>query len=288
MVKKTVHIIFSGLVFLMMESCQKSIYIQVQKQYPPLQEQAGFVFFEKEDTTDLTGEEIIGEIEINKGMAAGCAYESVVAFAKTKAKSMGANALKIYETRPPDIWIDPCHKIKAKAYRLKNVSQYEKEISWHKGRKLEIRDFKGSTKERPFLAATSTQLRLNWIKNPLNNFATCSVEAWFSCHNSYFKLNADSVETLVHEQFHFDIAELHARILVKRIADEINDINELQLKAQKLLNEISSDLQLMQDKYDSEVYPDPAKQVVWNKKIKDALEEWNAQEIKQVKIKIKA
>ncbi len=286
--KTAVHIISFGLVFLLMTGCQQGIFISQQKEYPPLPEEEGFVVFLKDDTTDLTGGEIVGEIILKRGMSAGCAYDLVVDFAKNKAKGMGANALKIYETRPPDIWIDPCYKIKAKAYRLNNLSEYEQEISWHPKRKLTIGDFKGSKEDRPFLAVTSSQIRLRWVQYPTEKYATCIAEAWFSCQNSYFTEHTDSVETLAHEQLHFDITELHARKLVKRIADEIKDLADLQVKGQKLLDETYSSMGVMQDKYDSEVYPDPAKQAIWSQKIRDELEAMKMYEIKQVKIKIKA
>lgn len=246
----------------------------------------GFVVFQSNDTLSLNGLTHIGTIDVRRGYVAGCSYDAVLDFIESKARALGANAIKIIEVRPPDIWVDPCHKIKAEAYRIPNISNYEREIIWDKARKLEIKDFKGSTENRPFMAATSSTFRAKSWGVPYKKYGMFEVAAVFYCRNSYFKNTPDSIATLAHEQVHFDITELYARKLVQRVQEKQFRFEDLNTKMQPIVDELSNELQQLNDKFDSEVYPDPSKEPKWQEFIKLELEKMAAFENKQLQIKM--
>lgn len=269
----------------LLTACSPKIVVKEMAKYSKREAYEGLIIFAQNDTTDLTKAEQIGDIQIkDPGLALNCDYEIVLNLAKSKALELGANALYIYEHQSPNLW-SSCDRIKAKALRFKNIKPYEKEIIWDARRKLMIADFKGSVLDRPFRAATSSTFSYKTWGRPIDGYATFTVETYFNCTNSYFKMHSDSTMVLQHEQLHFDITELHARKFVKRISTEIKSTKDLNTVGETILKEISNELHIYQDKYDSEVYSDRTKQSLWNETVKIALETYKAYEGKKAKIK---
>jgi hypothetical protein len=271
---------------MLLQSCNKGILINTLTTSTVVEAHEGFVVFQPNDAPDLASATHVGTVDVRRGFVAGCNYEAVLDFVKSKARAMGANAIKIIEVRPPDIWVDPCQKIKAEAYKIGDISSLEREIIWHKARKLKIRDFKASTENRPFVAATSSTFRAKSWSVPYKKYGMFEVEAVFFCRNSYFKNDPDSIATLAHEQIHFDITELFARRLVQRVQEKQISFEDLNTKVQPIVDELSNELQQLNDKFDSEVYPDPSKEAKWQEFIKLELEKMAAFENKQLQIKM--
>lgn len=145
-------------------------------------------------------------------------------------------------------------------------------IIWKTDSLLRPEDFKAKPK-------SNGPLGLSYVgylcyTNEANGELILNVEAIFVKSKSYIVKNTEYV--LKHEQIHFDIAELHARRLRKRI-DEVdfkkiksvqNEINKLQDKTVKEYNKEQADY----DK-DTEHGLNAAKQKVWNEKIQAAIKE---------------
>lgn len=100
------------------------------------------------------------------------------------------------------------------------------------------------------------------------------IEALFIKSKSYITKYSEYV--LRHEQIHFDICELYARVLRQRFS-EINfkSVKNLQSESTKLYNKVTSELYKEQDKYDKDTEHglNSAKQKVWEEAIQNRLKE---------------
>lgn len=240
------------------------------------------------DTTTFDINQKIGKIEIkDSGLSTNCDFMDVKSLAKKEALKMGGNCYVITEHREPNKW-STCHRIKADVYFIDNPEAYEYEIEWNEKRRLKIEDFKGSTNKRPFTAATASSFRYSiTTKTGYSKNYTIKATTFFDCETSYFKRTERNSAVLAHEQIHFDISELYARKFLIRMEKEAKNINEALAIHRNILDEISKELQLKQDEYDSEVYPDPSKQKEWNNWIKHELNNTNLYKDKTIHIKNK-
>ncbi len=199
-----------------------------------------------------------------------CDYETVVNLAKTEAQKMGANCLKIYEHREPNAFSSTCHRIKAKAYKIKDISPYETQIIWNAQRRLKLKDFKGTIENRPFEAATYSGIK--YYARALHGKIIINVEAQFNCLNSYFKGSNDVEDVLEHEQGHFDMTEIYARKLRKLFTEQISSVKDFETMHEALYKRNFNELQLAQDRYDSQIYKDGSLQQQWTNQIQQDLE----------------
>lgn len=263
-------------------SCQPKTITNTTKPYTPTPDHKGFVVFDLQDTTDLTEAEEIGEVGIKDGgFTLRCDLESVLALAEIEARRMGANAIKIYEHKYPDAW-STCHRIKAKALKIADVTPFEKEIKWHAQRKLKQEDFKASPLNRPFEAATNTSLSYGWYGSPITGKVIFTVKSVFHCYGSYFKNTLNPAQTLAHEQGHFDITEIHARKLTKAIQEQVKSMKDLEQQHEQIFTKIRDEWQKNQDQYDYDIYNDITKQKMWFEQIQtelDSLSTWSSKEV---------
>ncbi len=97
-------------------------------------------------------------------------------------------------------------------------------ISWSKNNKLECVDFKGNVPKHTQWAAITTYLIYVEGTTTTGKLPKYSIEARFNRYLSWMRVDSNYV--LVHEQLHFDIAELFARKMRQLLS-------ELQLKGEK-------------------------------------------------------
>ena len=100
------------------------------------------------------------------------------------------------------------------------------------------------------------------------------VEALFVKSKSYVTKFSEYV--LRHEQLHFDITELYARKLRKKMMEtDFKKVKKLQNEIQNLFNNYSEQLQKAQNKYDTETEHglNSARQAVWNEDIQRQIKE---------------
>lgn len=279
---------FTIIVCLSFLACAPKAIVSLSSSQDPVKDYEGFVIFEKDEIIDSTAMEI-GTIKIGDAIfTVNCNYEAVLQLASSEARKMGANCLQIIEHKLPNPLGSTCHRIKAVAYRVADITPYEIEIAWHPERKLKKADFKGSIANRPFQAATASSVSYMYQGRIIDGHVVVSVSSTFRCLDSYFKDSPYDKETLAHEQGHFDITEIHARKLLKAFKDEIKDVKDLESRGNTIYNRIGHDWQLMQDAYDSAVYGDPVSQIFWLEKIKQDLQALNAFEKKEINVPFNA
>ncbi|HSP39953.1 MAG TPA: hypothetical protein VLN46_00870, partial [Gillisia sp.] len=108
-------------------------------------------------------------------------------------------------------------------------SQYDPgKIFWEQDG-LTWEDFKAlPNEESKFDANTNAGLSFSWgVKNTNGDIElTYEVTSYFNPKLSWVKIDSDNDYLLKHEQLHFDITELHARKLRKKLA-EVNSVTLL-------------------------------------------------------------
>jgi len=140
-------------------------------------------------------------------------------------------------------------------------------IYWSAGRKLKWENFKGKPDPGTRLLAM-TQAGIGYEVACDNGKLDFKVTCYFNVNDSWAK-EKDSDQLLSHEQFHFDITELYARKLRKKLS-ELSDpcgknIKELNKIYEANFNECARE----QDLYDKETNHslDREKQKAWEEKI---------------------
>lgn len=125
---------------------------------------------------------------------------------------------------------------------------------WKHDKQLTWVDFKGKPDRRsPFAASTSSGLSHNYAIDS-NGFLVKKqsvVNAYFYPQKSWYKKEMIAAQTLKHEQTHFDITELYARILRKRIAEY--DFTSRSLKEiKKIYRDTENERRQLQTRFDQE------------------------------------
>lgn len=148
---------------------------------------------------------------------------------------------------------------------------------WNGAIPLTKEDFqaKRSTYGKDIPAYTSSAIYL--YQKDDNGSLNFYVEALFFKSRSFMK--EESPYTLGHEQLHFDITELYARILRKRIADtDFTKIRDVVGHVQKIYNKASAEWLKDEEKYDKETQHgiNAAMQKKWAQDIAARLEELEA------------
>jgi len=151
----------------------------------------------------------------------------------------------------------------------------EETIPWSAERKLKWSDFKGSYLKTQWAAATTaTAISYNFssFEKDGQQYLDIEVHCDFLPERSWYRPDAVDSLTLVHEQLHFDIVELHGRKMRKRLA-ETRFTKDIKEEVKAIYLDILKQLRQVQKKYDQETNfsRDIVKQLVWNKKIANTL-----------------
>ena len=160
----------------------------------------------------------------------------------------------------------------------KKNSDSEKDIIvWNKDRLLTWDDFKGKPAKR--FAVASTNYDIIKTIDPINGDTTKVItRAVFYCNKSWKKKSWIDETVLAHEQRHFDIVELYARKLRKLIRHHnYSSVSELKSKSDSLYAIIDKEMDVYQDKYDTETEGsmNGDQQRIWNEKIENQITELN-------------
>lgn len=267
-------------VFLMVACSPKVVTTLQQSSLPAVESQESFGVIES-DTVSFDRSKFLGQVQIkDNGLAVNCDYNSVLELAKTEARQMGGNLLKIEEHKFPTMYGSTCHRIKASVYRVSNPNRYEKTILWNKDRKLIVEDFKGSTIQRPFQAATYSSIEYSIIKRVYRKGFNIEVKSRFFGDQSYFKRSESDSLVLTHEQLHFDITEIYARRFYQILKESNWNLRELREASENAYYDVLKQLALKQDEFDSEVYSNPDLLSKWQAWVQAELEKTAEFEVK--------
>lgn len=147
----------------------------------------------------------------------------------------------------------------------------EELIDWHPSRPLTWNDYRGKPDPNSDAAAsTTTYLAIEY--NLKSGEFSYEIHSRFSCDKSWGLHKTTYI--LGHEQGHFDIAEVYARLLHKKMSEYQFDRKTYSKDLKKIYEEIVDAKEEMQSKYDKEtnhsIYK--VKQTEWRKKIDELLD----------------
>lgn len=144
-------------------------------------------------------------------------------------------------------------------------------IYWSVKRKLTWNDFKGKPDSLSGFKAMTLAGMGYGIRFGEKSFSY-KIDCYFLCHKSWTL--ADSASLLIHEQGHFDIAELFARKMRKAFSDYKYNYESVSEDLKKIQAEILQARAEMNNLYDRETdySKDKKQQQAWNLKIKTELD----------------
>ncbi|MEO5947736.1 MAG: DUF922 domain-containing protein [Chitinophagaceae bacterium] len=152
-------------------------------------------------------------------------------------------------------------------------SDKEELIKWDDNKRLNWADYKGKPDDSSDAAAsTSTYLVIDY--SIWQNTMTYKIQSMFSKTRSWGLHKTDYI--LSHEQGHFDIAEVFARKLHKKMSEYKFNKRTYQKSLGNIYDEVVEEKTEMQNDYDRETRHsiNKVKQAQWLRKIKKLLEEY--------------
>jgi predicted secreted Zn-dependent protease len=157
---------------------------------------------------------------------------------------------------------------------------------WEECCQLEWSDFRGNrNKGSSWEAAASVGIKIfNFKWN--NNTASGKVIAFFNRNYSWTEIETD--EGLSHEQGHFDLTEIYARLIRKELTSKKNRKKSISHEIDRIYDKYNNALNLEQDLYDLETdhHKNRTEQLKWDKKIKQRLLKLNKFEDTTITIRI--
>lgn len=153
-------------------------------------------------------------------------------------------------------------------------------IAWNANRHLAWSDFKGKAPLNARAAAT-TASGITYKFSTSGTRETIEVDfeidTFFYPNKSWYQPDLCDEVILSHEQLHFDISELFARKMRKRLAETTFTHSTIKAKVKSIYKKIIKELSEFQNRYDQETNysRDRDQQLLWNKKIGAALEQEN-------------
>ena len=109
-------------ILLLVSSCSPKISKTITKSYAPLDYRVDVLVFDLQ-TRIPDGAEEMGTVKIgDTGFTTACDWKTVVETAKTEARKVGGNAIKITEHKPPSA-ASSCHRITASVLRIENAGE---------------------------------------------------------------------------------------------------------------------------------------------------------------------
>lgn len=148
-------------------------------------------------------------------------------------------------------------------------------ISWNADKRLSWSDFNGEAPHNARAAAITAsgityQFSTSGIRD--NMEVDFEISTHFYPNKSWYQPELCDDVILGHEQLHFDISELYARKMRKRLANTKFTQN-VKAEVKSIYREILKELDDFQNTYDDETNfsRNLEQQLIWNEKIEDAL-----------------
>ena len=150
-------------------------------------------------------------------------------------------------------------------------------LEWKAIRPIQWTDFKAKPDTTVhYYAVTSSGIDMSGQAKTVGNqsYIKFHVTANFDFNKSWVKIEKASDELLRHEQYHFNISELHARILRKELSLLDKTDPKILKKVNKLFDQVHASSIKMQELYDEETNHsiNELAQEEWEKKIDKQLQ----------------
>lgn len=213
----------------------------------------------------ITGK-YLGELQFKeKGFTTHCSYLEVIRSLKEHALDSGANLMQIIKHKKPDAW-SSCHRMTVSIYKVDDIRQYREKVFWSKNAKLTWNDFTVQEDNDQLMSAESYS-ELTYETSPISLFKKIKyhVSTSFIPAKSWVKQDDTTAELLNHEQRHFDLWEVYARIFYKQLT-ESKEFSFSIRNVNILFRAIYNDCTEKQNTYDKETDHgrDPIAQQHWD------------------------
>jgi replication initiation and membrane attachment protein DnaB len=157
-----------------------------------------------------------------------------------------------------------------------SASEKEK-IEWSEAYKLSWSDFKGEPKQSSgYIASTNSGISFSYSYGFKYDELVLDyeVKSNFYPKLSWYIPSLVTKNTLKHEQTHFDISEIHARLLRKRIS-ETPFTKQVKIEIESIYNQIEIERRAMQNQFDEETDHSNIrdKEIAWEKFVAQQLKE---------------
>jgi hypothetical protein len=154
-----------------------------------------------------------------------------------------------------------------------SLAQSAPMLFWQEDLKLSWDNFEGiPPNETPYEAMTASGIEYSYQANNRNGIMkfNFTVRAYFNPKNSWVKPTSRTDQLLSHEQLHFDISELHARVLEKELKDASLSEN-FKEEISNIYNSVINRRAEMQELYDKETdhSRNGEKQIQWIRRIEN-------------------
>ena len=112
------------LLFILFNSCSLKITTSITKSYQPLDYKKDIIILQLSQEIP-EGTETLGEVKIqDSGLSVNCSYDVAIDKAKTEARKVGGNAIKIIKHKKPELLGSSCHRITATILKIDNIESY--------------------------------------------------------------------------------------------------------------------------------------------------------------------
>lgn len=153
-------------------------------------------------------------------------------------------------------------------------------IVWSENQKLTWEDFRGRpVRSASFVASTNTGISFQYSYSITNGTVDVeyAVESFFKPEGSWYIPERVNPYILKHEQAHFDISELHARMLRKKLAGR-NFSKKIKSEIESTYQQVEQKRRAMQTAFDEESdhSRNNEKEDFWQKYIANQLAEHDA------------
>ena len=110
-----------------LNSCSPKISTTLSRSYPSLGDEQKVVLIglveEEPDNSEFLGKVKVGDT----GFTTKCAYDFVIEQAKSEARKIGGNAIKIVDHSLPTLMGSTCHRIVANILKIEDIENYNQE-----------------------------------------------------------------------------------------------------------------------------------------------------------------
>ncbi|MGB3775401.1 MAG: hypothetical protein WA951_09105 [Leeuwenhoekiella sp.] len=211
---RKIYLVYAVLLSVLCTACASRLKVKGESDVnlPSLKKTENVVIIEENENLPTQIENLkVGVFEIKDGaMSLDCSYERVLNIARNKARSVGANTVKIIEHKLPDL-LSLCHRIQFEVYKLEDISPFQKDVAWSSSNPLKWEYFKGAPKfTQPSFFCGYIDVQFNDIGFSKGE-GEVNIIPLFDFECSYVQPLEKNAYLLEYNQVKFDLMEVYAR-----------------------------------------------------------------------------